>query len=377
MREKETRRTVGLMLAASFMALMAAGQAHGQAVGWEDDRWRIAGQEHRVERHEGRESLYLANGIAWLDGIEFRDGTVSFDLHASSELGFHGVAFRAVDDANYEHFYLRPFVSGNPDASQYTPVFDGVSGWQIYTGPRFGLPVATATDDWVHVELQVKDGTAEVYVDGELLVFPELQRSLTAGRVGLTSGGAPARFANLRVEPDTPMLSGEAGAPPAEPPPGVLTRWRVSSPFPETSLDGSHSLDDVDLSDLGWEAASPHLRGIVDLARVRTLGDPDNTVFAAVTLEAGAARPVRVRFGFSDRVRVYLGGRELYRGRAEWRSRDYKFLGTVGLFDEIVVPLEAGENELWFAVSEGFGGWAVTAALVDAEGVRATAGGVR
>lgn len=366
----------GPMLVACLVALTAARQGHGQAIDWEDDRWRIIGQEHRVERHEGRESLYLANGTAWLDGIELRDGIVSFELQASGELGFHGIAFRAVDDANYEHFYLRPFVSGNPDASQYTPVFDGVSGWQIYTGPRFGLPVAIDTDDWVHVELRVKDRTAEVYVDGTLLVFPELQRSPVAGRIGLTSGGAPARFAHLRVEPGTPRLSGEPGAPPDDTPSGVVSRWRISSPLPEASLDGSHSLDDVDLPRLGWEIASPHLRGIVDLARIRTLGDPDNTAFAAVTLEADTARPVRLRFGFSDRVRVYLNGQELYRGRAEWRSRDYKFLGTVGLFDELVVPLEVGENELWFAVSEGFGGWGITAALVDAEGVRATAGGV-
>jgi hypothetical protein len=33
------------------------------------------------------------------------------------------------------------------------------------------------------------------------------------------------------------------------------------------------------------------------------------------------------------------------------------------LFDELILPLKRGDNELWFAVSEDFGGWAVTAAL--------------
>jgi hypothetical protein len=44
-------------------------------------------------------------------------------------------------------------------------------------------------------------------------------------------------------------------------------------------------------------------------------------------------------------------------------SSDRSFLGTVGLFDELILPLKRGDNELWFAVSEGFGGWAVVAQL--------------
>jgi hypothetical protein len=44
-------------------------------------------------------------------------------------------------------------------------------------------------------------------------------------------------------------------------------------------------------------------------------------------------------------------------------SRDRSFLGTVGLFDELILPLKRGDNELQFAVSEGFGGWAVVAQL--------------
>lgn len=56
------------------------------------------------------------------------------------------MAFRATDGDNYEHFYLRPFQSGRPDATQYTPVYHGVSGWQLYSGPRYNLPVEIATD---------------------------------------------------------------------------------------------------------------------------------------------------------------------------------------------------------------------------------------
>ena len=52
-----------------------------------------------------------------------------------------------------------------------------------------------------------------------------------------------------------------------------------------------------------------------------------------------------------------------------YRSRDFRYLGTIGLFDEISAPLRPGTNELTFAVSESFGGWGILAQILDTEGV--------
>lgn len=49
----------------------------------------------------------------------------------------------------------------------------------------------------------------------------------------------------------------------------------------------------------------------------------------------------------------------------------YRFLGTIGLHDEVILPVTPGDNELWFAVSEEFGGWGVTAQLPDVAGLEA------
>jgi hypothetical protein len=40
-------------------------------------------------------------------------------------------------------------------------------------------------------------------------------------------------------------------------------------------------------------------------------------------------------------------------------SRDYRYLGTIGYFDNVTLPLEAGKNEICIAVSEAFGGWGI------------------
>jgi hypothetical protein len=76
-----------------------------------------------------------------------------------------------------------------------------------------------------------------------------------------------------------------------------------------------------------------------------------------------------LQLGFSDRARVFLNDQVLYSGRDEFQSRDYRFLGTVGLFDEVYLTLKKGRNELWVAVSETFGGWGIKAALPDRTGI--------
>lgn len=361
---------VGITLAAVMcLAAGALAPAKGQ-LPFDSTQWTLEAQTAVFERYEGRDALRLAGGTAWLDGVDLRDGTIHFDLRAPAELGFYGVAFRAVDRLNYEHVYLRPFLSGNPDASQYTPVFGGVTGWQVYAGPRFALPVAVATDRWVHVELRVRGGRAEAYVDGEPLVFPALQREPASGRIGLTAGGAPAWFANVVVTAEAPELAAGSGPAPDAVGPDVIRSWRVSGAFADSRVAGNADLDPSWTDDLAWQELEAGERGVANLARVSAFGPESNTVFAAVTLRTDAARRVTFRYGFSDRVTVYLNGRPLARGADVWRSRDYKFLGTIGLHDEVVLPLEPGDNELWLAVTEGFGGWGVVGELVGAEGVR-------
>ena len=71
----------------------------------------------------------------------------------------------------------------------------------------------------------------------------------------------------------------------------------------------------------------------------------------------------------SDRVRVYLNGRLLFRGDDNYQSRDYRFLGSIGYFDSLYLPLAKGGNELLIAVSEEMGGWGIQAKLEDLAGI--------
>ena len=149
-----------------------------------------------------------------------------------------------------------------------------------------------------------------------------------------------------------------------------MHRFRVSSPFAESRVQGTRKLRPSDWGGLQWSALEAGVRGIANIGKLHTKSADANTVFAAVTLRAQRAGAVPLRFGFSDRVVVFLNGTPLYRGDDKYRTRDYRFLGTVGLYDELMLPLERGDNELWLAVSEDFGGWGVSVQLPDGDTVK-------
>src|SRR5262245_37088203 len=147
--------------------------------------WRFAAEQHRFEEHLGRPSLYLHTGDAFVAGAQLLDGTIEFDLAVTPERNFAGCTWRVLDAGNCESFYVRPHQSGNPDATQYTPVFNGVSGWQLYHGERYTVPLEIPFDDWLHVRVDVLGDVAEITAADTLLRVDGLKRDPVAGGIGL------------------------------------------------------------------------------------------------------------------------------------------------------------------------------------------------
>ncbi len=361
--------TLSSILAGTLLSM--TGLEPPRTVPFDSGRWRWHAAESRVEDHLGRRSLYLKDGTAIVDGVSFKDGQIEFDVALTSERGFAGGIWSAQDPSNYEQFYLRPHQSGNPDATQYTPVFNGVSGWQLYHGPRYTVPLVHRFNEWVHVRIVFSGPRAEVYVGGAaspVLFVDELKRDVQPGGVGLSVGtAAGAHFSNFSFTPmAAPPLRGRPGKP--EPvPAGVIPSWRVSDAFPERALEGKVAIGPEDLSARTWTRLETERSGLANLARVQGIEGRRNTVFARKLLRSHREQVKRLDFGFSDRVRVYLNGRLLFCGDDNYQSRDYRFLGSIGYFDALYLPLVKGENELLLAVSEDRvqGGWGLQAKLED------------
>ena len=313
--------------------------------------------------HLGRQCFRFEGDdvIVAYDEIALASGSVQIDLAVTGERSFPGVAFRVAGD-QYEAFFVRPHQVGNPDAVQYTPVFNEVFGWQLYTGPGFWSPVTFPIGEWFTLRVAFAGDRAEAYLghaDDPSLVFGRLRANVSPGGVGILPGGDGVVFARFAYDQAEPKLRGQA--PPVDQLPyGTVPGWWVSNLVAEGSVVGSAR---------GWEYYVSEPTGLLNLARAHPLGNRLNTVFAStiVTSQATAARALEL--GFSDRAVVYLNGQPLFAGRDDYRSRDYRFLGSIGWWHTIYVPLQEGDNELVVAVSETFGGWGVQARFRDPGGL--------
>lgn len=359
-------------LAAVLLASILPATASMTEVPLDSDRWHVEAEESRIEQHLGRTSLYLENGQAWVEDSQFTDGVVEFDIAFTGERGFMGVMWRMQDAGNYEEFYVRPHMSGNADANQYTPAFDGLTSWQLYHGPGYGAPVEYRYDVWNTIRVVVSGDQAEVYVNDmerPALFIPDQKRVIQSGRVGLNAFFAPAHFSAFRYQSgNPPAFKGTAPEQPVAPEGAVMT-WEVSDAFEWKMLSGEIGLPEDVMKARSWKRLNAEPSGMANIGQVNSRGKELTAALARITITSDKERTVRVRFGYSDLVRVYLNGRALYAGDNHYRSRDYRYLGTIGFFDEVFLPLREGENQLCFAVAEAFGGWGIQATLEKTEGI--------
>jgi len=345
-----------------------------QIVPFDSDRWEIRANESTILDHLGQKSLFMKNGLALVKGSVFTDGVIEFDIAFTGERGFMGAVWRAEDFMNYEEFYLRPHQSGQPDANQYEPVANGVETWQLYYGERYAAPVKYDFNQWVHVKIIVSGRHAEMYIKEmttPVLIISELKREIVSGGVGLRVGEfSGAYFSNFQFTAmNNPPLKGKSKAP-EQALPGTVKTWMVSNAFERKSLEKKYQLASDEKQKLRWTRLGCETSGLANLALVQGIQDGKNTAFAKVVIHSEREQVKKVTFGFSDAVMVYFNDRLIYGGNDGYRTRDHRFLGTIGLFDELWLPMKKGENELWMAVTEDFGGWGLMARFEDMSGIR-------
>ena len=347
--------------------------AKPEAVPFDDERWKIEATASERLTHLGQDAIKIQGGSAVIADTEIENGIVEFDIAVSGERGFAGLVFRQQDAQNYEHFYIRPHQSGNPDANQYTPVFNGVSAWQLYHGEGYGVPVAYRNDEWMHVKVVFAGSRADVYIDSDKPVMRvnDLKRQAAAGLVGVNAANfAPAYFANVKIS----TLANAYELPQVAPastdvPEGRILAWDVSQAFDSSIVESSVTLDRSTNDSYAWTTIDAETSGISNLASTTgSAGGPD-TKFARFFIESDRDQLRELKLGYSDAAMVFVNGELQYRGDNSYMSRDYRYLGTIGLFDTIALPLVEGENEICIAVTEAFGGWGVMAELTDLRGI--------
>jgi len=156
------------------------------------------------------------DGVAYLRGTEFGNGTIEVDIRGKDVQGqsFVGIAFHGVDSTTYDAIYFRPFNFRTPDSTRHSHAVQYISHptytWQKLRAERpgsFEQPVSPAPDPnaWFHVRVVVASPKVSVFVGDakqpSLLVDQLNDR--TKGLVGLWVGNcSDGDFANLKITPN-------------------------------------------------------------------------------------------------------------------------------------------------------------------------------
>ncbi len=334
--------------------------------------WDIQARAYVLEKFRGQDAIYLQGGSMTLRNQTFLNGTIEYDVFLKENPAFPGLYFR-LREGNAEHFYLRPHQSGNPDANQAIPLTKGIAPWQLYHGSKYAYPYRYNFKDWTHVKIVVNGNRAQVFLDhaSSPMLSWDLFHEAVPGQVVLTGGNASGlHIANIRIDSQQQEL---VNFKPGERKPleNLIPQWRVSDKFEEKLLDNPDGIPDL-IAARKWGSTIQVEEGTAaNISRQVNLFDdtPGNTVMARVTVRSDGEQLKYFEFGYSDRVVVILNGEPVYRGNNNFRSRDYRYLGTIGLFDGVYLKLKPGNNELMLAVSENFGGWLVTGRFADPDGL--------
>ncbi len=356
------------------------------------DQWEFADADYTFETFLGQDAIVLKQGLVLVkDSEAFVNGTVEFDIiyekayDPTIEKAFGGGVFRAQSFSEYEVVHSRDNVFGSRYGLHYFPVYNGKNAVQLYYGPGHNPPQMDAPyGQWVHVKIVVAGDEGEVYVDDmtkPILFINDLKRGQDAGKVGIygnyqipiTLDAVKISNFSYEITDTAPTLNGTADKETVafENDPNLVTNWLISNPYTSPATP-SLQLSNFFRTQLTWTPLVADKVGIVNISRVNSLEGDKTEAFSRFTINSDSEQVKKLYLGFSDTAQVYLNGTLLAEMKDGFKSRDQSFIGTMGFFDSVYLPLNKGANEVWIASSEVFAGWGVKARFENLDGISLT-----
>src|SRR5690349_22369043 len=117
------------------------------------------------------------DGLAWISGVEFTDGTIELEIKGKNEQGrsFVGIAFHGQDNRVFAALYLRPFTfqAAEQERRRHSIQFISMPGhdWSELRNSHpgkyeFAITPAPDPDSWVKLKLVVKGKNVAAFVNG-------------------------------------------------------------------------------------------------------------------------------------------------------------------------------------------------------------------
>jgi hypothetical protein len=153
------------------------------------------------------------DGLAWVTGIQFSNGTIEVDIRGKDvfQQSFVGIAFHGVDNDTLDAIYFRPFNFKSEDPNRKIHSVQYISHpdntWSVlrekYNGQyEKAVMPAPNGNEWFHAKIVVQYPKVTVYVNGNSepsLSVDKLNKRKT-GKIGLWVGNnSDGDFANLQI----------------------------------------------------------------------------------------------------------------------------------------------------------------------------------
>jgi len=160
-----------------------------------------------------RFSKNMGDGIVWLTGVEFSNGSIELDIRGKDifQQSFPGIVFHGIDNQTFDAIYFRPFNFQSADPARIIHAIQYVSHpdntWYVLREKHNGkyekaLIQPPGANEWFHVKITIQYPQVSVYVNGNpepSLSIDKLNSRIT-GKIGLFAGNnSDGDFANLQL----------------------------------------------------------------------------------------------------------------------------------------------------------------------------------
>lgn len=153
------------------------------------------------------------DGVAWIDGVNFANGSIEVDIKGKDVLqqSFVGITFHGVDEKTLDAIYFRPFNFHATDSVRRIHAVQYVSHpdfpWNVLRetqNAKYEKAILSAPDpnEWFHVKIVVDYPHVTVYVNNSASPCLSVDKlnDRQSGKVGLWVGNSSGgQFANLII----------------------------------------------------------------------------------------------------------------------------------------------------------------------------------
>lgn len=164
-------------------------------------------------RHAIKLSDGSGEGIAWLDGVTFKTGSVEVMLKGKDVMqkSFVGIAFHGINDSTYDAVYFRPFNFHSSDSVRRIHAVQYISHprftWKKLREEQNGIYEKALVrppdpNGWFRAKIEITEKHVTVYVNNDKTPSLSVDKisTITSGKIGLWVGdGADGEFSSLIV----------------------------------------------------------------------------------------------------------------------------------------------------------------------------------